>query len=770
MWSFVADELFPTVLNMSGAASLVILAVLAVRLCLKKAPKVYSYALWAVVLFRLLCPVTITARFSLLGAVDMPVEPVGDHTASVELVHPAQPEAEELGTPTERVPGQPPAVSTQEERTVDKTAVFAAIWVAGMAAAASYSTVSYLRIKRRLVGAAVLAGEKNVWLSDHINTPFVLGVLRPKIYLPSTLGEGERGYILAHERRHIRRLDHIAKVLAFLALTVHWFNPLVWLAFFLSSRDMEMSCDEAVVKELGGDIRADYSASLLSLSTGRPTLAGTPLAFGEGDAQRRIRNLSRWKKPEKWLVLASVLVLAAVGAMCLTNPPKSDEGMVGMQTIFPEYDQVVLIEQQPGKKLWQLRMKNTKGEVQWEVEIPQSDRYYPENEESLDGDLGVVLRWDKEKDPEEGRYQIFDGKTGELKAVYQGCHFTAIHGPAQAIVYTTHQNGGYSLMRGDGVLWTYTPSQEDGPVRTLALAVSGDKGRYAVLVEQTDRDIPVAGWIDVIYDSGYSTGSHTGGYRVERSVCTFEKREELPDSIWYEGESLMIGKDGNYYRLDEQGNVIDEAGLETARQEWYYNMLAGMVAEGTDVDRAAQTLAEDYARSILSRPDWYGQLADDVRVRSAKVYDAYDGPGERKFCFAMELELKLSPDQIEAWEAGSGLEEPKDGWYGWSAGVLVVQDADQKWRIQEIGTGDFDVLPPDVQELDAEELLEIYRQVTGESRDWKIPALLADRPLAEVKEAVSKLDEDTRRDVLAGIESWSRESGSAQAWTLEDLN
>lgn len=162
-------------------------------------------------------------------------------------------------------------------------AIATIVWLTGTVAMVIYGVVSLLRLRRRLVGAVPL--EKSVYLADHISTPFVLGLFRPKIYLPSALPEGERGYILLHERHHIRRLDHAVKLLAFLALCVHWFNPLVWLMFVLLGRDMEMSCDEAVMKKLGEAVRADYSASLLRLATGRKIIAGAPLAFGEGDTR-----------------------------------------------------------------------------------------------------------------------------------------------------------------------------------------------------------------------------------------------------------------------------------------------------------------------------------------------------------------------------------------------------------------------------------------------------------------------------------------------------
>lgn len=346
MGNFISYECLPVILNMSLTAGVVILFVLLMRLLLRKAPKILSYALWLVVLFRLLCPVSLTAEFSLLQVVDPPLEAVTDHTSAVsyvprDVVHNPTP-AVELPLPGvgEAITG---ALPQGEEQTVADPleapmAIATIVWLMGVAALAGYGVVSLIRLRRRLVGAVPL--EKQVYLADHIDTPFVLGLVRAKIYLPSALPERERGYILLHERHHIRRLDHVVKLVAFLALCIHWFNPLVWLAFTLLGKDMEMSCDEAVMKKLGEDVRADYSASLLSLSTGRRIIAGAPLAFGEGDTRDRVVNVLKWKRPRLWAVLAGAAVCAAVIAACAVNPPDSPaDSQTGRYTSMEDYAQ-----------------------------------------------------------------------------------------------------------------------------------------------------------------------------------------------------------------------------------------------------------------------------------------------------------------------------------------------------------------------------------------------------------------------------------------------
>ena len=151
--------------------------------------------------------------------------------------------------------------------------------------------------------------KENIYICDYISSPFVIGTVKPKIYLPSTLNENETEYVIAHEKHHIKRFDHIVKLLAFIALTLHWFNPFVWLAFELAMQDMEMSCDEAVIKKLGDDVRSSYSQSLLNFATGKHIFAGTPLAFGEGDTKIRIKNLYQFVQNWHLLLAQGVIVL-----------------------------------------------------------------------------------------------------------------------------------------------------------------------------------------------------------------------------------------------------------------------------------------------------------------------------------------------------------------------------------------------------------------------------------------------------------------------------
>lgn len=324
---------FLTVAGYSLQAAVVILVVILMRLLLRKlgAPTVVSYALWAVVLFRLLCPFSIESP---VGVIPEEIADVPQEQAIVDYEYVPTDVALMSGFLSlgDAVGGSIDGVDFDYEsetagphgdgygRVFPVEALLltlGSLWPVGIAVLVIYSVIAYFRLRRKLVGAIPLEG--NIRLADHITSPFVMGLFRPKIYLPSNLSETEREYIILHEQYHIRRLDHIVKILAFIALCIHWFNPLVWLAFYLSGKDMEMSCDEAVVKKLGEDIRANYSASLLKLSTGRTVIAATPLAFGEGDTKGRIQNLAKWKKPAVYITVVAVILCAVVIALCATN-------------------------------------------------------------------------------------------------------------------------------------------------------------------------------------------------------------------------------------------------------------------------------------------------------------------------------------------------------------------------------------------------------------------------------------------------------------------
>ena len=314
------SNLFSQVLNMSMTGSVVILLVMLARLILKRAPKIFSYALWSVVLFRLLCPVAFTAPVSVLNALEPEVQEASESTSVVYYL-PAEVSLDSDFTfiPAENQSGADSVQVGESEHThLDLMMVASYVWIVGSGIMILYSVIQYIRLRLKLVGAMAYRG--NVYRADYIDTPFVMGIFSPKIYLPSDVPMNERKYIIAHERHHIRRCDHIIKLLAYFSLCIHWFNPLVWVAFILAGKDMEMSCDEAVIRKMGSQIRADYSASLLRLATHKKIIAGMPLAFGEGDTKGRVMNMAKWKKPKLWVSLICLLLCTTILVACAVNP------------------------------------------------------------------------------------------------------------------------------------------------------------------------------------------------------------------------------------------------------------------------------------------------------------------------------------------------------------------------------------------------------------------------------------------------------------------
>lgn len=361
-------ELLPWLLNMSITAGLMILVVLAARLLLRRAPRAWSYALWAVVLFRLLCPVSFTSEMSLLGAVDAPAqfEPSGqisiisyvpenivhDPEPSVQLPIPALNEAINPTLPQ----GEEQTVADPLEAPVSLLTILWALVAAGMLLR---GLVLYLDLKMRLWRSPKL--ERGVYVSKRIKTAFVAGIILPRIYLPEGLTERECECILAHERCHIRRGDFLIKLLAYIALCLHWFNPLVWLAWVLAMRDMEVSCDEAALRRLGSTRRADYAQTLLNMATGRRTGFGAALAFGD-DTKRRIKEVAKLKPAKKWIsVLAAVLAIAVI-AGCAANPslPVAEPDATPSQTPVKGKGMFASVED-----MLQLGLERSLGSVTW---------------------------------------------------------------------------------------------------------------------------------------------------------------------------------------------------------------------------------------------------------------------------------------------------------------------------------------------------------------------------------------------------------------------
>lgn len=311
-------DVFIKTLNMGIAASWLILAVVVLRVILKRAPKRFRLLLWAVVGLRLVLPVSIESALSLVPSTQTLPENVM-YAAAPELNTGIAALNDAINPAFTAAFAPEPAASANPLQVL--LPVASVIWLAGAAAMLLWALVSWLRLRRRVADAVLLEG--NVFESERVASPFVLGLIRPRIYLPFGLNEGAREQVLTHERAHIARGDHVIKPLGWLILAVYWYNPLVWLAYALFCRDIELACDERVIRRLPVSGRADYSQALLDLSRPHHGVGACPLAFGESAVKCRVKSVLTYKRPAFWLImLAAVLCIGA--AVCFLTDPKAE--------------------------------------------------------------------------------------------------------------------------------------------------------------------------------------------------------------------------------------------------------------------------------------------------------------------------------------------------------------------------------------------------------------------------------------------------------------
>ena len=344
------SELFLKILEMSLSASCLVLVLLLLRLVLKKAPKWIHVLLWGLVALRLVMPFSIESKLSLIP------EPMAQGNIITNVGKVSIGKTNIIGIyeglePT--VEQERPVVSliTQEgslkpAKTVANTIypVLSWIWVAGVALMLIYTFVSYGMLRHRVNTAVPL--KKGIYQSENVDSPFVLGLLRPKIYLPFRLDGNTLEYVIAHEQSHIRRKDHWWKPLGFLLLAFHWFNPLMWLGYVLLCRDIELACDEKVIRQMDNENRANYTQALVTCSVHRRRIAACPLAFGEVGIKERVKSVMNYKKPAFWILITAVLISAVVAVCFLTNPEESKEpGILSIRAAtYSQNDQVPCIE------------------------------------------------------------------------------------------------------------------------------------------------------------------------------------------------------------------------------------------------------------------------------------------------------------------------------------------------------------------------------------------------------------------------------------------
>ena len=504
------ERFFLQIVNMSITASWIILAVLVLRLLLRRAPKKYSYALWSVVAFRLCCPVSFKAAFSFLSllnfgrkqpAAQMGVQPSGAMVyVPSDIGFAPQPEVH-LGSEviSEAVTGSLPAATPMYSANPMQIllAIAAAVWCVGMAAMVIYSLVSWLLLKRRLRTATLLEG--NLWQSERVGSPFILGIVRPKIYIPYHLDADTLRYVLDHERNHLKRGDHLIKLLGFLLLTVHWFNPLCWLAFWLMGKDMEMRCDEAVLEKDGG--AKPYGTALLSFAANRRFPLAGPLAFGESGVKSRIQNILRWERPRVWItVLALVICLAALLA-CAANPKEQEE------TPMPETP-----EEMPGKPI---EPEIVDGSYTIAIAGRNDLRFFAYGDALWTAFGADAMPW-----IESSEILVTDAIRPRLEAVFEGKTVQSAEGEAPANINVMEVSTGECLLRIDDSGFV---TVDAGSFRGYFELTEAELDTlYALIEEGYGVDPNAMAPVDILQMQDmtvitYKTGVRAAGYSVENS-------------------------------------------------------------------------------------------------------------------------------------------------------------------------------------------------------------------------------------------------------------
>ena len=310
------NELFLKIINMSISASWLILAVLILRLVLKKAPKWVNVLLWGIVAVRLICPLSFESTLSLIPSSE--TIPLDIEMAAKPTIDSGVPAINSVVNPVLSSFAPPQHVLTSANPLQIWIPILNIIWLIGVGALLLYTAVSYGRLCRKVDTA--VRYKDNIFQSENVSSPFVLGIIKPRIYLPFNMNGQDLEHVVAHEQAHIRRKDHWWKPLGFFLLTIYWFNPLMWLAYVLLCRDIELACDEKVIKELGNEQRADYTQALVACSVNRRMIAACPLAFGEVGVKDRVKSVMNYKKPAFWIIILAVIACVIVAVCFLTNP------------------------------------------------------------------------------------------------------------------------------------------------------------------------------------------------------------------------------------------------------------------------------------------------------------------------------------------------------------------------------------------------------------------------------------------------------------------
>jgi beta-lactamase regulating signal transducer with metallopeptidase domain len=543
-------EFYMLFLQRNGILTLVILAVLLVRLLLRRLPKKYSYLLWSVVGIRMLLKLQLPSRFGLLSLWHYMTQQISGsqlltapkQLTNMQKITDPQAGAQNLQPAGQLITGQTVTGATQGLSQAGSglgsgvnqiLQICMLIWIAGMIVLLLYGILSYFKCRRMTVQAVHMEG--NIWECDHLTTPFVLGIVRPRIYIPFHLSAEEKPYILAHETYHIRRGDPIVRLLAFVLLTFYWINPFVWLAYFLMIRDMEMSCDEAVLLQLGTQIRKAYSNSLLTFATGRKQVTFSPLAFGESDTSGRIKNILDFKKPKVWGSFLAILAVILAAVFCLTGQKTEDDTSASQTADAAQSEQQVTENAQNKKAAEQAQQetaRQTTEQTQQESEATADAANAAEQAQQVAEKAAEAAaesaRQEMEKQVQDMMDSILAELDGDLSKAYPWVNTAEFKEDANVLIKMaedpTGQYAAYGFLCGEygsyGILlndklngednwnyfytpWAYTGTSDSEP--TMEKAADGYSGTFtfpAPASDPADSSIQVKTWKLQSYDTG----------------------------------------------------------------------------------------------------------------------------------------------------------------------------------------------------------------------------------------------------------------------------
>lgn len=666
-------DLFISVLNMSITASYVILAVLLLRLALKGMPKKYGYALWSVVGFRLICPVSFNSVFSLFSLTPFDMTKA-QRWEEYRLSY--IPPADKTAFSTEVTTGIPAFNSVAQSAVLSNTVyqksysllllALSLLWLAGIITMLVITAVKFIRLKKELRFAVKAQG--NIYTCESISSPFIVGIVRPKIYIPTETGKSYREYVLAHERYHLKRRDNIIKLFSYLLLVMHWFNPLVWLAFYLMTKDMEMSCDEAVLNQNEG-IKKAYSTALLSFAADKKFPAPSPLSFSENGVKARIKNVLHYKKPKRVLQAVAIILCLALLTACAANP----------QQHITEESITNAIEVISGA----IKSDNyTAGKVigaNMALSMVRDNGYYYSK---------ITIKKDSLKIVDNLGNQIFVSETAEEAPLAVGDEYGVLQlDMGERVPLTVYEDYRSWFRDGDYTCITYTNSSmtEDGTVTYQVYCRGGAPFAFCdmhwvYLLEPEDMDSLITEAILVNEKNNYVKGDYFGeahrildtkfADRTEKEVIVYlyakvawlsqeqgnELGNRLKDTSSAEGPVIItFENDGTKYTLKDYEGLgsLRESDLRNHLSESDYSKLEQLQKVGAEAltqslyKQVAEKYSIDTTEFIMTAFDlWDGKNKDSEDYKTL----LYFGDDTVKYCFSQfingdsgtELETKYS--------------------------------------------------------------------------------------------------------------------------------